>query len=146
MNRTRRLIAVTALLAIATAGCAKADKPAWSFDTSAGAPGGGNTVASVSTPAPAATAAAASSPSGDVLGTLEITAVDLGFEPKAIEVDAAGRYEVTLKNTGSILHDLTFADGTVISANAGQSETGVVDVPAEGIDFICSIPGHRTPG
>ena len=146
MNRTQRLIAVTALLAIATAGCAKADKPAWSFDTSAGAPGGGNTVASVSTPAPAATAAAASSPSGDVLGTLEITAVDLGFEPKAIEVDAAGRYEVTLKNTGSILHDLTFADGTVISANAGQSETGVVDVPAEGIDFICSIPGHSDAG
>ena len=57
MNRTRRLIAATALLALATAGCAKADKPAWSFDTSAGTPGGGQTVASVATPAPAATAA-----------------------------------------------------------------------------------------
>ena len=61
MNRTRRLIAATALLAFATAGCAKADKPAWSFDTSAGTPGGGQTVASVATPAPAATAAASPS-------------------------------------------------------------------------------------
>jgi len=63
MNRTRRLIAATALLALATAGCAKADKPAWSFDTSGGTPGGGQTVASVATPAPAATAVAAASPS-----------------------------------------------------------------------------------
>jgi len=63
MNRTRRLIAATALLALATAGCAKADKPAWSFNTSGGTPGGGQTVASVATPAPAATAVAAASPS-----------------------------------------------------------------------------------
>jgi len=140
MNRTRRLIAATALLALATAGCAKADKPAWSFDTSADTPGGGQTVASVATPAPAA------SPSGDVLGTLEVVAVDLGFEPKAIEVAAPGRYEVTLRNTGSIIHDLTFADGTTITAETGKSTTGVVDVPADGLTFICSIPGHKDAG
>jgi nitrite reductase (NO-forming) len=59
MDRTRRLIAATALLALATAGCANANAaPAWSFDTSAGAPAGGQ---AVSTPAPAATAVAAAS-------------------------------------------------------------------------------------
>jgi len=64
MNRTRRLIAAAALLALATTGCANAKAgPAWSFDTSAGQPAGGQAIAAP-TPAPAASApaAAASAP------------------------------------------------------------------------------------
>ena len=66
MDRTRRLITAIALLGLMTAGCSRAAAPAWSFDTSAGTPGGGQTVGSVSTPvrtagaaAPAASASAA---------------------------------------------------------------------------------------
>jgi nitrite reductase (NO-forming) len=41
---------------------------------------------------------------------------------------------------------LTFADGTKIAANAGETTTGTVNVPAAGITFICSIPGHADAG
>ena len=79
-------------------------------------------------------------------GPIEIEAFDLGFKPSQLTVDAAGTYAVTFKNTGSIAHDLTFADGTKIAAEAGQTATGSVVVPAAGITFLCSIPGHADAG
>jgi nitrite reductase (NO-forming) len=98
--------------------------------------------------APAASQApvASQAPSGDVLGTLAVTGVDLGFEPADMIVDTVGDYEVKLVNTGSILHDITFPDGTTIQANAGETASAVVAVPAEGLSFICSIPGHADAG
>ena len=77
---------------------------------------------------------------------IEIEAFDLGFKPSAITVAAAGTYDVTFKNTGTIAHDLTFADGTKLAASAGETVTGKVAVPAAGITFICSIPGHAEAG
>ena len=41
---------------------------------------------------------------------------------------------------------MTFADGSVISADAGATTTGKVTVPAAGITFSCSIPGHAPAG
>ena len=80
---------------------------------------------------------------GAAVGAVEIEAFDLGFTPNAIEVDAPGRYAVTLKNTGAIPHDMTFADGTTTgTVDAGASATVEVDVPAGGLTFLCSIPGH----
>lgn len=61
-------------------------------------------------------------------------------------VPAAGSYEVKFVNTGSIIHDVTFADGTVIAAEAGQTATGTVAIAADGLGFICSIPGHQDAG
>ncbi len=44
-------------------------------------------------------------------------------------------------------HDITFADGTTSGyVDAGASKTVEVDVPAAGITFICSIPGHAQAG
>ena len=65
-----------------------------------------------------------------------------------IEVDAPGRYEVTLTNTGAIPHDVTFPDGTHQGDGRRQASpaTVEVDVPAEGLTFICSIPGHAEAG
>ena len=82
----------------------------------------------------------------DVVGQLEFHAFDLGFDPMAVTVDAPGTYAITFINDGSILHDLTFDDGTVLSADPGATVTGEVVVPAEGIGFICSIPGHKEAG
>ena len=79
-------------------------------------------------------------------GTLAFEAFDLGFTPATDQVDAPGTYEVTLTNTGTIIHDLTFPDGTVIAAEAGQTATGTVTVPAEGLAFLCSIVGHADAG
>ena len=81
-----------------------------------------------------------------VVETLAFESFDLGFTPAEATVPAAGTYEVTLNNTGSIVHDITFADGTVITAQAGESATGSVTIPAEGLAFICSIPGHKDAG
>ena len=82
----------------------------------------------------------------EVVGQLEFHAFDLGFDPTNVTVDGPGRYAVTFVNDGSILHDMTFDDGTVLSAEAGETVTGEVVVPAEGLGFICSVPGHKDAG
>ena len=78
--------------------------------------------------------------------TIEVEAFDLGFTPAAVSVPAAGTYKVTFANTGSTLHDMTFADGTKLSAEAGKTVQGEVAIPAGGLSFICSIPGHEQAG
>jgi nitrite reductase (NO-forming) len=83
---------------------------------------------------------------GEIVGELEFHAFDLGFEPASVEVQEPGRYTVTFVNDGAILHDITFADGTVIEAEPGQSGTWEIVVPAEGLGYICSIPGHADGG
>lgn len=97
----------------------------------------------IPTAQPTAQAAPAASAT---LGTLEFTAVELKFEPDQLTVDAPGSYTVKLHNAGALPHDITFDDGTRISANPGSDAEGVVNVPATGIGFICSIPGHKAAG
>src|SRR5918995_723325 len=115
----------------------------------AGAPGGtpgtGDGDGAPSTGSPAATVAATPD-AGETVGELMFHAFDLGFEPASVEVDQPGRYAVTFMNDGAILHDITFADGTVLEAEPGQTATGEVVVPAEGLGYICSIPGHADGG
>jgi nitrite reductase (NO-forming) len=149
MKRTQVWAGLAIVLAVSLAGCGGAAAPQWSY---APDPAGGVAVRPVASPAgsqaPAASRAPAAiqGPSGDVLGTLEVTAVDLGFKPATLSVDKVGAYEVKLINTGSILHDITFPDGTKIAAKSGATATAVVQVPAEGLSFICSIPGHADAG
>ena len=75
-----------------------------------------------------------------------IEAFDLGFTPAMPTVPSAGTYEVQFRNTGSTLHDVTFADGTKLAADAGQTATGTVSIPGTGLSFLCSIPGHADAG
>ena len=79
-------------------------------------------------------------------GSIAISAFDLGFEPEMVMVDAPGTYVVTFTNDGGTLHDVTFADGTIISAEGHATATGEVTIPAEGMSFICSVPGHADGG
>ncbi len=90
--------------------------------------------------------AAGSSDTGAVLGTLEFHAFDLGFKPATLDVAKPGRYTIKLINDGVVPHDITFADKTTILADAKQTATGDVDIPAGGLAFICSIPGHLQAG
>ena len=85
-------------------------------------------------PTPLASAGAGQ---GAPIGTISVNAFDLGFDPASVDVPQAGVYTVMFHNTGAIAHDLTFADGTKIAAEAGATATGTVTVPAAGITFIC---------
>ena len=135
------LIAAVAIVSIAS-GCSSPAGVTWTFP-----PGGGATAA----PAAPGTGSPAPAPSsGPVVAAdqaIDLEAFDLGFTPGAIEVEAPGRYAVTLKNIGVIQHDVTFPDGTTTGpVDAGASATVEVDVPAAGLAFICSIPGHAAAG
>lgn len=96
------------------------------------------------TPAPAANAAAPASSAP--LGTLEIHSIDLGFKPINLTVDKAGRYTVKFTNDGAIPHDVTFPNGIKLAANPKEIKTADMDVPASGLSFICSVPGHADAG
>jgi nitrite reductase (NO-forming) len=85
--------------------------------------------------------------SDEPIGELDINAFDLGFEPANFEVPAPGVYTITFTNDGALPHDLAFEDGTATAVlDAGESEAIEVLVPAEGIAFICSVPGHEAGG
>ena len=138
MRRSTLFTVAAVAIAMLSTGCASATGATWTF-----APGTGATPAS----AGASASPAASSGAAATAGAVEIEAFDLGFTPNAIEVEAAGRYAFTLRNTGTIPHDVTFPSGTTTGlVDAGTSATVEIDVPAEGLTFICSVPGHAQAG
>jgi plastocyanin len=94
---------------------------------------------------PEPTAAASADASGPI-GEITITAFDLGFEPAMVNVPEPGTYTVNFVNDGGIFHDVTFADGTVIGAEGHETASGEVTIPAGGMSFICSVPGHSDGG
>ena len=137
-RRTGRLTLVVAV-ALSLAACAAPVKPGWTFAPAAPAASGGMADAS-GAPQPTLP------DTGDAAGKFEIKAFDLGFDPAMVMVDKPGTYDVTFNNTGAAPHDVTFDDGTKIAANPGEAKTATVTVPAGGIKFICSIPGHSAAG
>jgi FtsP/CotA-like multicopper oxidase with cupredoxin domain len=80
------------------------------------------------------------------VGEITITAFDLGFEPAMPHVEEPGLYRVHFVNDGGVTHDVTFADGTTISAEAHSEANGQVTIPMDGLAFICSVPGHADAG
>ena len=141
MRRSMLLPVVILVTAALAAGCTSSTTPTWTFPPAGAASSPGASVpAGSAAPAPASSSAA-------VGGTLEVEAFDLGFKPTETTVDAAGRYTVTLKNTGQMAHDITFPDGKTTGPVDGAKSASVeVDVPAAGLSFICSIPGHAAAG
>jgi hypothetical protein len=91
---------------------------------------------------PPATASEAPA-SDEIVGELTFHAFDLGFDPAMPEVDAPGRYSVTFINDGAILHDITFADGTVIAAEAGRPARSSFRLT--GSTSSARSPGTRRP-
>jgi nitrite reductase (NO-forming) len=135
-------IPVLLIIAILLAGCAGGPGPAWT-----NVPAASEDPGQVAGPGrPGDHSAPPAAPTGEVLGTIEVRAFDLGFEPAAINVAEPGRYAVTFVNEGQIFHDVTFDDGTMIDAEAGVTAEGEVTVPEGGIGFICSVPGHADGG
>ena len=137
-----RLLFTLAAMA-ALAGCSTATGGTWTF---------GPTLPASTPPAaaarPVASAGPASTPNGQAaaVSAVEIHAFDLGFKPADLSVTSAGPVAVTFVNDGATVHNVTFADGTALSADPGKTMTGTVNVPAAGLPFLCSIPGHADAG
>ncbi len=151
MTRHSRPIALLIGLTVALVGCAVPASPSWTYAP----PASGSTTATGSAPAPAIDAGMPMPGMGTMAGggnaiaaggEIAIEAFDLGFTPNAVAVASPGSYPVSFHNTGSTLHDVTFADGTKLTADPGATVSGTVSVPAAGLGFLCSIPGHAAAG
>ena len=132
-----RRVSLVALLAATLVGCTTVTSGGWTYASPSAATAAVAHPSSAASPSPALAAAG---------GSFTVKAFDLGFTPSNVSVPAAGTYDVTFENTGAMAHDLTFADGTKIAADPGQTATGTVAIPAGGLPFICSIPGHEAAG
>jgi nitrite reductase (NO-forming) len=157
----RNVVVATALMLVlgASVGCASG-RATWTHGAVAVAQPSEAVVPATRTPAspaalPAAPAMATmpmagttSPPASDQVasGVIEIHTFDLGFKPATVSVPAPGSYTVRLVNDGAIAHDITFADGTRIAAEAGQTAEGTVVIPDGGTTFQCSVPGHAAAG
>ncbi len=133
MNRNVTRVGIAALLvfsAAATAACSD-DFP----DGPGSAAGAG------------AAGAAAAAPVGEIApgDTVEFYATEFMFAP-ADFVAEPGTYSGVLINDGTIEHDLTFEGSEPIVAAAGESVEFEFTVPAEGVRYWCSIPGHEDAG
>lgn len=103
------------------------------------------TAVSASGPSSPGAAQTAGNPTKGAAETITVEATEWAFEPADVEL-AVGTHVVELVNEGEVLHDITFEDGTSVEAEPGQTATVEVDVPAGGLSFFCSIPGHRESG
>ena len=61
------------------------------------------------------------------------------------DVAEPGTYAVNFVNDGGTFHDVTFADGTS-SAPRGTRPPRARSPSADGMTFICSVPGHSDAG
>ncbi len=150
LARFLALLAVTMFVGVA---CTAAAAPKWTYPPGTGAAASNMPAASAmpgmsSMPGMGTTGSTTGQTTSAIAagGTIEIHAFDLGFKPNQVSVAAAGTYDVKLVNDGAIQHNLTFPDGTKIVAEAGQTATGKVTVPAAGTTFLCDIPGHAAAG
>lgn len=89
---------------------------------------------------------------GHVTASGEVTEITvevsgMRFTPAEIEVPYGDALVVTFHNTGTDVHDLTFANGVRTQRLApGESETIDVGLIGADLDGWCSIAGHRQMG
>jgi nitrite reductase (NO-forming) len=101
---------------------------------------------------PAAIGLSVAAPSGPVIASGETTRVTVEVEgmrytPSVIEVPYGDALIVTFHNTGTDVHDLTFANG-VRTQRLMPDDTETIEVGLVGTSFAgwCSIAGHRQMG
>jgi plastocyanin len=82
-------------------------------------------------------------------GGVTIEATEFAFEPEDFSLPADQDTELTLVNKGVVEHDIVVEeldDRELVFANAGETVTETVSVPAGTYTYYCSIPGHRSAG
>jgi nitrite reductase (NO-forming) len=77
--------------------------------------------------------------------TIEFVATEFAFSPNDVVADP-GDYRGVLVNDGTMVHDIKFGDGQVVSADPGARVEFDFTVPDAGVSFLCTIPGHAEAG
>ena len=78
--------------------------------------------------------------------TLNINMLDMGYAPAKLNVTHAGRYQINVTNTSAIPHDITFSNGVQLNVASNKEATTFLDIPESGLNFHCSLPGHKEAG
>jgi nitrite reductase (NO-forming) len=82
-------------------------------------------------------------------GTVEVdvTMVDIAYEPDSVSVPSGSELVVNLVNEGDADHDFHLEDGSGSSMlSSGESETVQVGPFTESTTAWCTVPGHREAG
>lgn len=92
-------------------------------------------------------AAAPSAPASGETTEVTIKVDGMRFVPDSVEVPVGNELIVTFENTGDLVHDLVFANGTGSAhIGPGQSEKITVGVVSDDLDGWCSVSNHRALG
>lgn len=80
--------------------------------------------------------------------TVEIEASEFVFQPDPLVIDAGDTVNLTLVNTGTLVHDLTIPKLDVhLVVWPGQASTTAVTVTEAGeYQMLCTVPGHAEAG
>jgi plastocyanin len=84
-------------------------------------------------------------------GTLRVVATDYEFDPVAIVLSGSGRPTLTLRNEGSLAHNLKlFRDGQQVGGTpsfpGGRTETVVLDLHPGEYRMVCTVGDHEELG
>lgn len=79
---------------------------------------------------------------------LSVEARDLSFTPRALVAPAGGTTQISIRNDGRVVHNLTIDELQLqLVASPGQTKTAdLVDVPPGTYAYYCSVSGHRQAG
>lgn len=85
---------------------------------------------------------------GGAADAVEVTAIDIAFEPKELSIPADTDVTFTISNEGMLQHDFAIEDTDYHSEmlNGGTSTEMVVNLPAGSYIYFCSVAGHREAG
>lgn len=76
-----------------------------------------------------------------------VTVSGMSYVPNVIEVPVGNELVVTFENTGTVMHDLEFANGVKTDDLApGASETITVGVIGSDLEGWCAVGNHREMG
>ena len=111
----------------------------------AGACGGGSDKKESSSGGTKADRTAMETPAGP---KLEVAAKEFSFAPNTVTLKAGQAATISLKNTGSIEHDLSVSDaGFKLTVPAGQTADKALTIAKPGTyEFHCSVSGHQDAG
>ncbi|MGB3307023.1 MAG: cupredoxin domain-containing protein [Thermomicrobiales bacterium] len=86
---------------------------------------------------------------GEAATSVDVTTVDLKFEPNTFTIAADTDVTINLTNKGALQHDFHMDSPKPITSdvmNGGDSTTVTLNLPAGEYEFWCSIPGHKEAG